>query len=103
MRDCDIQGLDALWLTEETTIYSAANEPRPDTLHFCGLEVYLGCTSEEILMSGQLSPFDARAQLHRIIEQLTDGEAMALGRLICSWVVEGTTKGRAQREGEEQL
>ena len=39
-------------------------------------------------MAEQLSPFDARAQLHRIIEQLTDEEAMALWRLIGKWVVE---------------
>ena len=53
-------------------------------------------------MPEELSPFDARGQLHRIIEQLTDEEAMALWRLICSWVVKRTTKGQAQREGDEQ-
>ena len=39
-------------------------------------------------MSEELSPFDTCTQLHRIIERLTDEEAMALWWLICSWVVE---------------
>ena len=33
------------------------------------------------------SAAQARAQLHALIERLTDEEAEALWRLICSWVV----------------
>ena len=47
------------------------------------------------------SPGAARAGLRQIIERLTDEEAMALWRLICSWVAEGTTERLARRE--EQL
>ena len=43
------------------------------------------------------SPTAARAFLRYLIEQLSDEEATALCRLICSWVAEGTT------EGDEQL
>jgi hypothetical protein len=53
-------------------------------------------------MAEQLSPFDARAQLHRLIEQLTEEEAMALWRLICSWVAADASKRPVQREGEAQ-
>ena len=34
------------------------------------------------------SPAAARTALHQLIEQLTDEEAVAMWRLICSWVVE---------------
>ena len=33
------------------------------------------------------SPAAARAALHQLIERLSDEEAAALWRLICSWVV----------------
>jgi hypothetical protein len=33
------------------------------------------------------SPAAARVALHQLIERLTDEEAVALWRLICSWVV----------------
>ena len=48
------------------------------------------------------SPDQARAELHRIIEQLTDEEATALWRLICSWVAEGTTERPTRRASQEQ-
>jgi hypothetical protein len=34
------------------------------------------------------SPTEARIQLHHIIERLSDEEAVAMWRLICSWVAE---------------
>jgi hypothetical protein len=34
------------------------------------------------------SPAAARAALHQLIDRFTDDEAMAMWRLICSWVVE---------------
>jgi hypothetical protein len=34
------------------------------------------------------SPAAARAALHQMIDRFTDDEAMAMWRLICSWVVE---------------
>jgi hypothetical protein len=34
------------------------------------------------------SPAAARTALHQLIERLTDDEAVAMWRLICSWVVE---------------
>ena len=40
-----------------------------------------------------VSPVEARAQLHHIIERLTDEEAIAMWRLICSWVAEGIRQG----------
>jgi hypothetical protein len=43
------------------------------------------------------SPAEARGQLHRIVERLTDEEAVAIWRLVCSWVVEGITEGPAGR------
>jgi hypothetical protein len=48
------------------------------------------------------SPDQARAELHRLIEQLTDEEATALWRLICSWVAEGTTARPPRRASPEQ-
>ena len=45
-----------------------------------------------------VSPVEARAQLYHIIERLTDEEAMAMWRLICSWVAEGIR----QRQPTEQ-
>jgi hypothetical protein len=48
------------------------------------------------------SPGQARAELHRIIEQLTDEEATALWRLICSWVAEGPTARPPRRASPEQ-
>jgi len=35
------------------------------------------------------SPTEARAQLHHIIERLSDEEAVAMWRLVCSWMAEG--------------
>ena len=43
-------------------------------------------------------PAEARAFLRWVMEQLSDEEAMALCRLICSWVVEGN---REQPRGEQ--
>jgi len=47
------------------------------------------------------SPAQARAQLHRIVERLTDEEAVAIWRLVCSWVPEGITEQPAREESEE--
>ena len=49
---------------------------------------------EEMHMSEQpsfhaTSPTEARAQLHHIIERLSDEEAVAMWRLVCSWMAEG--------------
>ena len=44
------------------------------------------------------SPIEARAQLHHIIEQLTDEEAVAMWRLVCSWVAEGIRQGQPTEE-----
>ena len=52
-------------------------------------------------MAEQLSPTEARAQLHRIVERLTDEEAVAIWRLVCSWVQEGITEQTAREESEE--
>ena len=52
-------------------------------------------------MSEQLSPTEARAQLHRIVERLTDEEAIAIWRLVCSWVAEGITEPLARGDSEE--
>jgi hypothetical protein len=41
------------------------------------------------------SPAEAPAQLHCIVERLTDEEAVAIWRLVCSWVAEGITEGPA--------
>jgi hypothetical protein len=63
--------------------------------------VYLGWTFEESAMADQLSALEARAQLHRIVERLTDEEAVAIWRLVCSWVPEGITEPPAHEESEE--
>ena len=52
-------------------------------------------------MPEQPSPAEARAQLHRIVERLTDEEAVAIWRLVCSWVPEGITEQPAREESEE--
>ena len=52
-------------------------------------------------MSEQSSAVAARAQLHRIVERLTDEEAVAIWRLVCSWVAEGITEGPAREDSEE--
>jgi hypothetical protein len=46
-------------------------------------------------------PAEARAQLHRMVERLSDGEAVAIWRLVCSWVAEGMLEGPAQEDSEE--
>jgi hypothetical protein len=48
------------------------------------------------------SPAAARAALHQIIDRMTNEEATALWRLICSWVAEGTAGRPARRESEQQ-
>ena len=48
------------------------------------------------------SPEAARIALHQLIDRMTDEEAVAMWRLICSWVAEGTRERPAQWEGEEQ-
>jgi hypothetical protein len=63
--------------------------------------VYLGWTFEESAMAELLSALEARAQLHRIIERLTDEEAVAIWRLVCSWVPEGITEQPAREESKE--
>jgi hypothetical protein len=35
------------------------------------------------------SPAAARAALHQLVDRMTDEEATALWRLVCSWVAEG--------------
>ena len=52
-------------------------------------------------MSEQLSPLEARAQLHRIVERLTDEEALAIWRLVCSWVAEGITEQSVREDSKE--
>ena len=52
-------------------------------------------------MSEQPSAVEARGQLHRIVERLTDEEAVAIWRLGRSWVPEGITGQLAQGESEE--
>jgi hypothetical protein len=56
---------------------------------------------EEIPMAEQPSPLEARAQLHRIVERLTDEEAVAIWRLVCSWVAEGITEPPVREDSEE--
>ena len=52
-------------------------------------------------MSEQSLAVEARAQLHRIVERLTEEEAVAIWRLVCSWVPEGITEGPAREDSEE--
>jgi hypothetical protein len=52
-------------------------------------------------MSEQLSPLEARAQLHRIVERLTDEEAVTIWRLVCAWVPEGIIEPPAREDSEE--
>jgi hypothetical protein len=52
-------------------------------------------------MAEHLSPLEARAQLHRIVERLSDEEAVAIWRLVCSWVAEGMLEGPAQEDSED--
>jgi hypothetical protein len=52
-------------------------------------------------MSEQLSPLEARTQLHRIVERLTDEEGGAIWRLVCSWVPEGVREQPARGDSEE--
>jgi hypothetical protein len=52
-------------------------------------------------MAEQLSVLEAHAQLHRIVEGLTDEEAVAIWRLVCSWMPEGITEQPAHEESEE--
>ena len=52
-------------------------------------------------MPEQLSSTEARAQLHRIVGRLTDEEAVAIWRLVCSWVAEGITEQPARGDSEE--
>jgi hypothetical protein len=51
-------------------------------------------------MAEQLSPLEARAQLHCIVER-TDEEAVAIWRLVCSWVPEGIAEPPAGEDNEE--
>ena len=52
-------------------------------------------------MAELLSALEARAQLHRLVERLTDEEAVAIWRLVCSWLPEGITEQPAREESEE--
>jgi hypothetical protein len=52
-------------------------------------------------VSEQVSAVEARAQLHRIVERLTDEEAVAIWRLVCSWVPEGITEQPAREDSEK--
>ena len=52
-------------------------------------------------MSEQLSPLEARAQLHRIVERLTDEEAVTIWRLVCAWVPEGIMEPPAREDSKE--
>jgi hypothetical protein len=52
-------------------------------------------------MAELLSALEARAQLHRIVERLTDEEAVVIWHLVCSWLPEGITEQPAREESEE--
>jgi hypothetical protein len=52
-------------------------------------------------MPEQPSPAEARAQLYRVVERLTDEEAGAIWRLVCSWVAEGIMAQPAREDSEE--
>ena len=48
------------------------------------------------------SPVEAGAQLHRIVERLTDEEAVAIWRLVCAWVPEGIMEPPAREDSKER-
>ena len=52
-------------------------------------------------MSEQLSRLEACAEPHCIVERLTDEEAVAIWRLVCSWVPEGIMEPPAREDSKE--